>query len=143
MPTRFKYAKTLPVSFGLTPAEILLATEAELNSIVSMKHLAPYRSPHNLGAAGRGLNKRVQELKQKLAQRRWGEEYQEDDSTARDKDAGWKGKVRTNSAQQGADGQAGTKKKRMGKKERMKAAKREAEGGDDGDVQPPAKRVKV
>ena len=43
MPTRFHYTSTAPENYGLTPAEILLATDAELNSYVGLKKLAPYR----------------------------------------------------------------------------------------------------
>jgi protein KRI1 len=39
--TRFKYAKTEPENYGLTPEEILLADDAELNKYVGMKALAP------------------------------------------------------------------------------------------------------
>ncbi|KAG8742935.1 hypothetical protein FRC10_000723 [Ceratobasidium sp. 414] len=43
MPTHFRYAKVEPMTHGLTPAEILTATDAELNSYVGLKRLAPYR----------------------------------------------------------------------------------------------------
>ncbi|CAG8445757.1 4032_t:CDS:10 [Funneliformis caledonium] len=45
-PVRFKYRQNKPVSFGLTPAEILLADEKDLNEFVSLKKLAPYRPEH-------------------------------------------------------------------------------------------------
>ncbi|KAG1176681.1 hypothetical protein G6F70_003364 [Rhizopus microsporus] len=41
--TRFKYTKTEPENYGLTPEEILLADDAELNKYVGIKQLAPYR----------------------------------------------------------------------------------------------------
>ncbi|CAI2164808.1 298_t:CDS:10 [Funneliformis geosporum] len=40
------YRQNKPVSFGLTPAEILLADEKDLNEFVSLKKLAPYRPEH-------------------------------------------------------------------------------------------------
>ncbi|KAI1786629.1 Krr1-domain-containing protein [Ganoderma leucocontextum] len=43
MPTRFHYAKVESQTFGLTPAEILVATDAELNSYMGIKKYAPYR----------------------------------------------------------------------------------------------------
>ncbi|KAK4684486.1 protein KRI1, partial [Tremellales sp. Uapishka_1] len=73
LPTRFKYTPSAPVNFGLTPIEILLATDSELNQLVSVKHIAPYKSG-GLGFAGKGLGKRVRELKDELAKRKWGEE---------------------------------------------------------------------
>ncbi|RIA98498.1 KRI1-like family C-terminal-domain-containing protein [Glomus cerebriforme] len=45
-PVRFKYRQTKSVSFGLTPTEILLADEKDLNEFVSLKKLAPYRPEH-------------------------------------------------------------------------------------------------
>jgi protein KRI1 len=43
MPTHFRYAKVEPSTLGLTPAEILIATDAELNSYMGLKRIAPYR----------------------------------------------------------------------------------------------------
>ena len=63
LPTRFKYSKVTPESFGLTAAEILEKSDKELNQIVGLKTLAPYRpmSKAELKAA---------KYKTKLA--RWG-----------------------------------------------------------------------
>lgn len=137
MPTRFKYAQTAPVSYGLTPAEILLATEAELNAYLGLKHFVPYRDPNDLGAAGRGMNKRLQDLKRKLATRRWGEEVVVEEEESKGRDVAWKGKMRVNSAVGGGNGNGNgeppKKKKRMGKKERTKRAAR-GEGEGEGDA---------
>ncbi|KAF9963830.1 KRRI-Interacting protein 1 [Modicella reniformis] len=45
LPTRFKYTKVKPSSFGLTPVEILLADDKDLGEFVSLKKFAPYRRP--------------------------------------------------------------------------------------------------
>jgi protein KRI1 len=126
--TRFKYVKSAPVSFGLTPYEILMATDAELNEIASVKFLAPYRRG-GLGTAGRGLGQRVRSLKAKIADRKWGDEMPEEND---------KKKRRRTGANKDAAGGAnaiplgdGAPKKRLGKKERHRA---HAEGGDEADA---------
>ncbi|KAF8608341.1 Krr1-domain-containing protein [Ceratobasidium sp. AG-I] len=43
MPTHFRYARVESSTHGLTPVEILMANDAELNSYVGLKRLAPYR----------------------------------------------------------------------------------------------------
>ncbi|CAE6474455.1 unnamed protein product [Rhizoctonia solani] len=43
MPTHFRYSRVEPATYGLTPGEILTATDAELNSYIGLKRLAPYR----------------------------------------------------------------------------------------------------
>lgn len=130
LPTRFKYAKSAPQTFGLSPAEILMATDAELNSFIGMKHLAPYRHG-GLGAAGREHGKKLRDLKTRIARRKWGEEFDADaDAKAdeRKRDAGWQN--RSDSAP----------KKRKGKKERMREAAAGAAGDEDAR---PAKRQHV
>jgi hypothetical protein len=41
--TRFKYTTVPKEDYGLTPEEILLLDDRQLNKMVSMKHLRPYR----------------------------------------------------------------------------------------------------
>ncbi|KAF9268494.1 Krr1-domain-containing protein [Marasmius fiardii PR-910] len=98
MPTRFKYTKVKSETFALSPVEILLATDQELNEYMSIKKYAPYR---NDGKWDTKRNQRLQELKASIAQRR-GDDYvvHGDNGTA------------TNEHR--------STKKRMGKKERMK-----------------------
>ncbi|GJJ08425.1 hypothetical protein Clacol_002641 [Clathrus columnatus] len=43
IPTRFSYTQVAPQNYELTPAEILVATDAELNEYMGLKRLAPYR----------------------------------------------------------------------------------------------------
>ncbi|KAF2016792.1 Krr1-domain-containing protein [Aaosphaeria arxii CBS 175.79] len=44
-PSRFQYRETSPTSFGLTPRDILLATDAQLNEFAGLKKLASFRDP--------------------------------------------------------------------------------------------------
>lgn len=98
MPTRFKYTPVQPQSFALTSAEILMATDQELNQYLSVKKYAPYRKDTNWDHT-RG--ERLKELKQSIAPRVstvWGD-----------------GEMGTPS-----HGGGQVVKKRKGKKERMK-----------------------
>lgn len=124
LPTRFKYQKTAPLDFGLSPAEILMSTDAELNQFLGMKHFAPYRHGSGVGSAGRGMRDRLKELKSRLRDRKWGEEVVEHEAKggagafgSKTRDSGWGGAA----AKQGAG--TGEKKKRIGKKERQKRQK--------------------
>ncbi|EAL19062.1 hypothetical protein CNBH1640 [Cryptococcus deneoformans B-3501A] len=133
MPTRFKYTPSAPASFGLTPVEILLATDDELNKLVTMKGIAPYRKG-GIGIQGKGLGKRVRELKDKLRERRWGEEPSQTKSREEKKE---KKRKRDDGEERGQDERRGKKSegeateksekvrngKRLGKKERMRLQK--------------------
>ncbi|KAL1916494.1 uncharacterized protein VTP21DRAFT_5685 [Calcarisporiella thermophila] len=69
-PTRFKYRQVKPASYGLTPVEILLADDQELNEFVSLKKIAPYRPPekeeHDLRKYSK--KKRLRMFRMKLQQ---------------------------------------------------------------------------
>lgn len=67
MPTRFRYNTTAKSSFGLTPTEILLADDKDLNEYVGLKKLAPYRKQRDTWDAKRG--ERLREFKKKLSGR--------------------------------------------------------------------------
>lgn len=96
LPTRFKYTPVLPQSYGMNPVEILLADDADLNEVVGLKALAPYRRDK-----GRQWDQmrgeKLQQFRKKL-QTRYGNFVEEGRG-------------------QGDERQA---KKRKGKKERMK-----------------------
>jgi protein KRI1 len=96
MPTRFKYTPVQPQSFALTPAEILMATDTELNQYLSVKKYAPYRKENNWD---RGRVDRLKDLKQTV--------------TERSHRMGMSG----GGSYQDVDGE---RKKRKGKKERLK-----------------------
>ncbi|KAF2178980.1 Krr1-domain-containing protein [Zopfia rhizophila CBS 207.26] len=44
-PTRFRYRETSPTTFGLTPRDILLASDTQLNQFAGLKKLAAFRDP--------------------------------------------------------------------------------------------------
>lgn len=122
MPTRFKYVQSKPSAFGLTPTEILLATDKELDSIAGLRFIAPYRK-QGLGMQGRGISKRIYDLKQKLKTRKWGEEPSENKTGGggeedRSRDSGWGGKRKAEDGD--GEGPSKAKKKRLGKKQRYK-----------------------
>ncbi|WRT69784.1 uncharacterized protein IL334_006775 [Kwoniella shivajii] len=118
LPTKFKYTQAAPTSFGLTPVEILLATDEELNKVLSVKSIAPYKKG-GIGMQGRGLGARVRELKDEVRKRRWGQEVKP-----------WKENAPEHAARRdgggdggGEDGERKRSGKRKGKKERQKAVK--------------------
>uniref|UniRef100_A0A0W0FBD4 Kri1-like C-terminal domain-containing protein n=1 Tax=Moniliophthora roreri TaxID=221103 RepID=A0A0W0FBD4_MONRR len=115
MSTRFHYTKVKLENFALTPVEILLATDKELNEYMSIKKYAPYRNDTKWDTK---RNERLKELKARIAQRRDGQEFVPTGSN--------------NIAQAPGERPA---KKRKGKKERMKekmAAKPEEDTVKDG-----------
>ncbi|KIK69016.1 hypothetical protein GYMLUDRAFT_35057 [Collybiopsis luxurians FD-317 M1] len=69
MPTRFHYTQVQAQTFHLTPAEILMATDAELNEYMGIKKFAPYRKD---GKWDSHRGDRLKELKGKIAERRHG-----------------------------------------------------------------------
>ncbi|KAF4563110.1 hypothetical protein EYR40_007168 [Pleurotus pulmonarius] len=113
LPTRFKYTPIQPEAFALTPAEILMATDAELNEFMSIKKYAPYRTGPKRWDNTR--NEKLKELRRKIAERT-GTNFAEE--SARDRRTGGTGERAV--------------KKRKGKKERMKL-KGLPEGQEDGD----------
>lgn len=105
MPTRFQYTAVPPDHFSLTPAEILMATDGELNQYMSIKRMAPYK---NKAAWDKDRAAKMKALKETINGRTWGGVPVEELS--------WN--------ENGANGLNGkAAKKRKGKKERLKAKK--------------------
>jgi protein KRI1 len=103
--TRFRYVPVQPQNYALTPVEILLATDQELNNYVSVKKYAPYRQ--DKGDRHR-WNKKDQEKLHELK------------SIIKNRSGNTFGTSSMGGGQASGDG--GEKsKKRKGKKERMKA----------------------
>ena len=98
MPTRFRYTPVKPEAFTLTPVEILMATDKELNEYVSIKKYAPYRKDFSWD---KDRNVKLRELKQRIA--------------------GRTGRAGMDAGDDGDVGGAKPPKKRKGRKERMKA----------------------
>lgn len=65
MPTRFKYASVPKADYGMSAVDILLADDADLNSVVGLKHLQPYRK----GPPPKNLDKRLRQFHRDLDER--------------------------------------------------------------------------
>lgn len=114
MPTRFKYTQVPKASYGMSPVEILLADDKDLNEVVGVKHLQPYRREIGKPTKPHFLSKKVKGFRQKLASR-----YDDGSGLS----SAYASKVGT-PADGGEDGE---KKKRKGKKQREMEKKRKAE----------------
>ncbi|CAO3639017.1 unnamed protein product [Cunninghamella blakesleeana] len=55
--TRYKYIQTEPEDYGMTAEEILLADDTELNKVIGVKSLAPYRNEYNRKSEYNTFNK--------------------------------------------------------------------------------------
>ncbi|KAL1719819.1 KRI1-like family C-terminal-domain-containing protein [Schizophyllum commune] len=110
MPTRFRYVNVPKQDFSLTPAEILMATDKELNEYMSIKKYAPYKRDNKWDPK---RPDKIRELRHKIGERTGG---------------------RMPFAAGGEGGQDGEKKKkRKGKSERKKAKAAAGEGGGEGE----------
>ena len=47
LPTRFKYTQVAPADYGMSAVDILLADDEQLNNVVGLKNLQPYRRGKN------------------------------------------------------------------------------------------------
>ena len=64
----FRYREVSPAAFGLTPLDILTASDAQLNEFIGLKKLAPYRA-HEAKQGDRqkyGKKKRLREWRKKV-----------------------------------------------------------------------------
>jgi len=91
-----------PQAYSLTPEEILLATNKELNEFMSIKRYAPYKNDAGKWDAQR--HQKLKELKRKLVER--------------SRNSGWLVK---DSRDSGINEGERKSKKRKGKKERLRA----------------------
>jgi len=66
-PTHFRYIPVAKTAYALTPAEILLADDKDLNEYVGLKKIAPYRKQRETWDAKR--TERLREFKKKVAER--------------------------------------------------------------------------
>jgi len=57
--TRFRYRDTSPISFGLTPMDILMAPDASLNQFVGLKKMAAFRDPEKKKKDKKKLGKKA------------------------------------------------------------------------------------
>lgn len=106
LPTRFKYAPVDSSDFHLSAAEILMATDAELNEYMSLKKIAPYRKTKNKNEWDSKRAERLKTFKDNVRSRTWGPSSRFGSGPS----------VQANGGEDD-----GPKKKRKGKKERERA----------------------
>ncbi|KAF2711069.1 Krr1-domain-containing protein [Pleomassaria siparia CBS 279.74] len=58
-PSRFRYRETSPTTFGLTPRDILLASDTQLNEFAGLKKLASFREPEKKKKDKKHLSKKA------------------------------------------------------------------------------------
>ena len=118
MPTRFKYVPVGKQNYSLDAVEILMADDKDLNEYMSIKKYAPYRQEKgDRSKWDKRQQDKLKDLKETLKkkQRAFGH-YDPSGGVI-----------------EGGEGaQEKPKKKRMGKKERMKAKVTEGEDGEGG-----------
>ncbi|KAG0366155.1 KRRI-Interacting protein 1 [Gamsiella multidivaricata] len=139
LPTRFKYHKVKPSAFGLTPVEILLADDKDLNEFVSLKKFAPYRRSDEQEEDIRkyGKKNRVQMFRHKLKSQIKDQELDKDwDPIKRRKkelerrEREEKAALKKGQDDEEEEGESSSKKSQ---KKKNKAKKRKSEDTDDDD----------
>ncbi|KAG9004120.1 hypothetical protein FRB94_012403 [Tulasnella sp. JGI-2019a] len=123
IPTRFKYGSVPKASFSLSAADVLMATDKELNEYVGMKAFAPHKKGR--AAWDRNLAPKLGELKRNLSKREWG--YTGLGPKVGLGGIGTNEKKKTKNGVGKTDGK-GLANKRKGKKERERERLEEMEG---------------
>ena len=62
IPTRFKYRTVQKQDYGLKVDEILAAEDQDLNQVISLKKLAPYRAPEKIAKDEQKFKKQKKKL---------------------------------------------------------------------------------
>lgn len=116
LPTRFKYVPVLPSAYGLSPLEIFMADDTDLNEVVGLKKLAPYRRDKGKAWDSK-RNEKLREFRKNLGEKRPG--YRGSNSHSHSTGAG---AIDGEIPEEGGDGDGmrSNPKKRKGKKERQK-----------------------
>ncbi|KAF9901651.1 hypothetical protein EC991_005838 [Linnemannia zychae] len=140
LPTRFKYSRVRPSNFGLSPVEILLADDKDLNEFVSLKKFAAYRKPEEqLNDIQKYSKKnRVEMFRHKLKSQIKGQELDKDwDPIRLRKKMVEKRNKLLAEAEKKQDGEGGeasaSADKKKKKKKSSKDKKRKAEDEEDAD----------
>lgn len=118
LPTRFKYVPVLPSAYGLSPLEIFMADDTDLNEVVGLKKLAPYRRDKGKAWDSK-RNEKLREFRKNLGEKRPG--YRGSNSHSHSTGAGAiDGEIPEEGGGGDGDGTRSNPKKRKGKKERQK-----------------------
>ena len=119
MPTRFNYVPVGKQNYSLDPVEILMADDKDLNEYMSIKKYAPYRQEKgDRSKWDKRQQDKLKDLKESLKKKQRAFGYYDPSGGVVEGEDG---------------GNEKPKKKRMGKKERMKAKAVDGEDGEGGE----------